>query len=53
MFYKNVVLKDFAKQQENTCARVPFLINLHTSAFNFIKKRDSGISALLKILGNF
>ena len=46
MFYKNFVLKDFAKQQANTCARV-------SSAFKFIKKRDSGTSALLKIWGNF
>ena len=35
---KKVFLEVSQNSQENTCARVSFLINLQTSACNFIKK---------------
>ena len=35
---KNVFLKNLQNLQENTCARVPFLMKLQASACNFIKK---------------
>ena len=38
-FYREALLKFSQDLQENTCARVPFLIKLETSAYNFIKKR--------------
>ena len=38
--------------QENTCARVSFLIKLQPSVLNFIKKRDSGTGVFLWILWN-
>ena len=38
MFYKIGVLKSFANSQENTCARVSFIIKLQAEACNFIKK---------------
>ena len=39
---KMVFLKITPNSQENTCARVSFLIKLWASVYNFIKKRDSG-----------
>ena len=38
VLYKNVFLKSSQNSQENTCARVCFLIKLQASACNFIKK---------------
>ena len=38
VFYKKVFLEISQNSQENTCARVSFLIKLHTKANNFIKK---------------
>ena len=39
VFYKKSVLGNFTKNsQENTCARVSFLINCRSEAFNFIEK---------------
>ena len=35
---KKVFLEISQNSQENSCARVSFLIKLHTSACNFIKK---------------
>ena len=35
---RKVVLGNFAKAQENTCARASFLIKLQASPCNFIKK---------------
>ena len=38
VFCKNFVPKNFTNSQENTCARVYFLIKLQSEAGNFIKK---------------
>ena len=38
VFYKKVFLKNSQNSEENTCARVSFLIKLQASALNFIKK---------------
>ena len=38
VFFKKVVLRNFAKFQENTCARVSFLRKLQASVCNFLKK---------------
>ena len=40
VFYKKCVLKYFENSQENTCARVSFLIMLQTKTCNFIKKKS-------------
>ena len=39
---EKVFLKISQNSQENTCARVSFLIKLQVEACNFIKKRDPG-----------
>ena len=39
---KRVFLKISQNLQENTCARVSFLIKLQASGLKFYKKRDSG-----------
>ena len=46
-------LKISQNLQENTCARVSFLIKLLTKACNFILKIRSGTSVFLWILWNF
>ena len=38
VFYKKVLLEISQNSQENTCARVSFLINLQAWACNFIRK---------------
>ena len=38
VFFKKVLLKFSQNSQENTCARVSFLIKLQASACNFLKK---------------
>ena len=45
VFCKKGFLKYSQNSQENTCARVSFLIKLQ--AFNFTEKIDSGTDALL------
>ena len=39
---KKVFLEFSQNSQENTCARVPFLIKLQVSSCNFIKKETPG-----------
>ena len=39
---KKMFWENSQNSQENTCARVSFLMKLQGSAYNFIKKRDSG-----------
>ena len=43
VLYKNVFLEILQNSQENTCARVSFLIKLQESPCNFIKKRTSAL----------
>ena len=44
---KKVLLKISQNSQENTCARVSYLIKLPTHPCNFIKKKYSGTVAFL------
>ena len=44
---KKVFWKTLQNSQENTCAKVTFLIKLQAESYSFIKKRDSGTSIFL------
>ena len=50
---KKVFLKTSKKSQENTCARVFFLMKWQISACQFVKKRDSDANVFLWILRSF
>ena len=50
---KKTFLKILQKSQENTCARVSFLIKLQVLAGNFISKGGSDTGVFLWILQNF
>ena len=39
VFYKKGILKNFANSQENTCARVSFLVKFQAEPCNFIKNQ--------------
>ena len=54
VFCKKVFLQTLQNSQENTCARVLFLMKLRIHRVcNFIKKRDFGTNGFLWILRNF
>ena len=44
---KKVFSEMSQNSQENTCARVSFLVKLQAQACNFIEKRDSGTDVFL------
>ena len=46
---KKVFLKILQNSQENTCIRVPILINLHVSGLQLYQKRDSDTGLFLRI----
>ena len=50
---KKVFLEVSQNSQENTCARVSFLIKLQASGLQLYQKRDSGTGVFLRILRNF
>ena len=50
---KKVFLEILQNSQENTCARVSFLIKLQTSACNFIEKQALAQVVFLRIVWNF
>ena len=52
-YVKKVFLKISKKLQENTCARVSFLIKLQSSGLQLHLKKDSGTSVFLWILKIF
>ena len=47
VFCKKVFLKIPQNSQENTCARVSFLMKLQASGLQLYEKRDSGTGVLL------
>ena len=49
----NVFLEISQNSQENTCARVFFLIKLQASGLQLYQKGDSGTVVFLEILRNF
>ena len=54
VFYaKKVFLEILQNSQENTCARVSFLIELQPWDLQLCQKRDSGTGVFLWILWNF
>ena len=50
---QEVFCKNDVNSQENTCAKVSFLIKLHASGLQFYQKWDSDTSVSLRILWNF
>ena len=50
---KNVFLEISQNSQENTCARVSFLIKLRASGLQLYLKRDPDTGVFLRILQNF
>ena len=53
VFCKKGVIKIWQNSQENTCAKVFFLLSLQTPACNFIKNKDYGTGVFLWTLSNF
>ena len=53
VFYKKGALKISQNLQENTCARVSFLVKLLTSGLHLYLKRNSGTGAFQRILRDF
>ena len=50
---KQVFLKILQNLQENTCARISFLIRLQTWVLQLYEKEDSGTGVFLRILLKF